>query len=109
MNDKPDIAERIGTAINELDIDFSRLTLVGWLVSVLSLGVGGAVVYFACSTMIKRNGLNLAAGMVFCLTMIAVTTIGFLALRWCFGLAGLAVTKSTLVPSDSNNADRDRI
>ena len=28
MSDKPDIAERIGTAINELDIDFSRFTIV---------------------------------------------------------------------------------
>ena len=109
MSDKPDIAERIGTAINELDIDFSRFTIVGWLVSLLSLGVGGGVAYFACSAMIRRNGLNLAAGMTFCLTMIAVTTIVFLALRWSFGLAGLAVTKSTSVASDDNDGNRDTL
>ena len=109
MSDKPDIAERIGTAINELDIDFSRFTPVGWVVSLLSLGIGGSVAYWACSSMIGRNGLDLAAGMTFCLTIIAVTTIVFLVLRWSFGLAGLAVTKSTSVASDGNNANLDTL
>ena len=109
MSNKPDIAARIGTAINELDIDFSRFTLVGWVVSLLSLGVGGGIAYWACSGIIRRNGLNLAAGMTFCLTIIGVTTIVFLALRWSFELAGLAVTKSTSVTSDSNNANRDTL
>lgn len=109
MRDKPDIAERIGTAINELDIDFSRFTLVGWFVSLMSLGVGGGVAYFACSAMIRRNGLNLAAGMTFCLTIIAVTTVVFLALRWSFGLAGLAVTEGNSAASDSDSASRDTL
>jgi regulator of RNase E activity RraB len=109
MSNKPDIAERIGTAINELDIDFSRFTFVGWFTSLSSLGVGGGVAYFACNAMIRRSGLNLPAGMTFCLTMIAVTTIMFLALRWSFGLAGLAVTKSIPVSKDSNNANRDTL
>ncbi len=94
MNKRPDLAERIGTAINELDIDFSRLTAAGWLVSVLSLGAGGGIAYFLCSLMIKRNGLDLAAGMVFCFTMIAVTTVSFLILRWMAHRIGLSVTKS---------------
>jgi regulator of RNase E activity RraB len=109
MSNKPDIAERIGTAINELDIDFSRFTFVGWFTSLSSLGVGGGVAYLACNAMIRRSGLNLPAGMTFCLTMIAVTTIMFLALRWSFGLAGLAVTKSIPVSKDSNNANRDTL
>ncbi len=46
MSDNPDLAERIGAAINELDIDFSRFTPVGWFVSLLSLGAGGGVAYF---------------------------------------------------------------
>ncbi len=109
MSDKPDIAARIGTAINELDIDFSRFTIVGWIVSLLSLGAGGGVAYFVCSAMVRRNGLNLAAGMTFCLTMIAVTTIVFLALRWSFAFTGLTITKSTALPSDSDNANRDTL
>jgi regulator of RNase E activity RraB len=109
MSDKPDIAERIGTAINELDIDFSRFTFVGWFVSLSALGVGGGVAYLACSAMIRRNGLNLAAGMIFCLTIIAVTTIVFLALRWSFGLAGLGVTQSASVANNSHNANRDTL
>ena len=94
MNKLPDIAERIGTAINELDIDFSRLTAAGWLVSALSLGAGGGIAYSLCSLMINRNGLDLAAGMVFCFTMIAVTTVSFLMLRWMLHRIGLSITKS---------------
>jgi regulator of RNase E activity RraB len=109
MKNRPDMTERIGTAINELDIDFSQFTLAGWLVSLLSLGAGGGVAYFVCSALIKRNGLNLAAGMTFCLAMIAVTTIAFLTLRWFFQVAGLTVTKSNPVASHSSNANRDTL
>ena len=93
MNEKPEIAERIATAINELDIDFSRFTVAGWVVSALSLCAGGGIAYLACNFMIKRNGLNLAAGMVFCFTMIAVTTSSFLVLRWIFDHIGVPITK----------------
>lgn len=109
MSDKPDIVERIGNAINELDIDFGRFTIVGWFVSLSSLAVGGGVAYLACSAMIRRNGLNLAAGMFSCLTIIAVTTVVFLALRWSFGLAGFGITKSASVTNNSNNANRDTL
>ncbi|MCD0460141.1 hypothetical protein [Roseiconus lacunae] len=95
MNDKPDIAERIGAAINELDIDFSRFTLAGWFISLLSLLGGGSAAYAISSFMIRRNGLDVAAGLVFCLTMIAVTTVGFLVLRWAFAIFGVSITKST--------------
>ncbi len=106
MSEKPDLAERIGTAINQLDIDFSRLTVAGWLVSLLSFGVGGAAAYFACTAVMGRKGLNLAAGMTFCVTMIAVTTILFLALRRLLSLAGLRVTKSKPAASDRINENR---
>lgn len=109
MKDKPDIAERIGTAINELDIDFSRLSIAGWIVSLLSLFAGGGIAYFAANAMIRRNGLDLAAGMVFCLTMIAVTTISFLALRWVGGRVGLLVTKPQPLNPMSDNANRDTL
>jgi hypothetical protein len=93
MNRKPDLAERIGTTINELDIDFSRFTLVGWIVSLVSLGVGGGAASWACSVMVRRNGMNLAAGMVFFLTMVAITTCLFLFLRWATESMGGSVAK----------------
>lgn len=54
-------------------------------------------------------GLNLAAGLTFCLTMIAVTTIVFLALRWSFAFAGLTITGSPALPGDGDNANRDTL
>jgi hypothetical protein len=88
-----DLAERIGTTINELDIDFSRFTLTGWIVSILSLGLSGGLAYVVCSAMVKRNGIDPAVGMVFFLIMIAVTTVSFLTLRKLAGALGLSVTK----------------
>ena len=108
MSHKPDIAERIGTAINELDIDFSRLSLAGWLVSLLSLGLGGSLASLACNAMVQRNGLDVAAGMVFFVTMVAVTTSAFLALRWLLGLTGLAVTKP-ISNQSIKDANRDTL
>jgi regulator of RNase E activity RraB len=107
MGNKPDMAERVGSAINELDIDFSRFTLVGWIVTLLSLGSGGGAAYVASRAMIGRKGFDLAAGMTFFLTMVAVTTCVFWVLRWLSGLAGLPVSKSELVAS--NNANRDTL
>ncbi len=94
MDEKPGLAERIAKAINELDIDFSAFTAIGWFVSVLSLAAGGGIAYSICRLMIQRNGVDLAAGMVFCFTMIAVTTGSFLMLRWILQRLGLSVTKS---------------
>ena len=93
MNNKlEDIADRIGMAINELDIDFSNFTLLGWMVSLMSLGIGGGAAYAACYLMVQRNGWDKAAGLVFCITMIAVTTGSFLTLRWMLRHVGMAIT-----------------
>lgn len=94
MSDNSDLPEKIGTAINQLDIDFSQLTIIGWIVNLLSLCASGGVAYLVCSVMIQRNGLNVGVGLTFFVIMIAVTTIVFLFLRWLFGLAGLSVTKT---------------
>jgi regulator of RNase E activity RraB len=109
MSHRPDLAERIGTTINELDIDFSRLTLVGWFVSLVSLAVGGVAAYFASNFMMGRDGWNLAVGMTFCLVMIAVTTFIFLALRWAFRLAGLSVIQSKSNTDIDDNANRSTL
>jgi hypothetical protein len=94
MTDKPDIAERIGRTINELDIDFSQFSFVGWIVSLISLSVGGGAAYCVSNFMVRRNGLDVAAGLVFCFTITGVTTVALLALRWIVRLGGLSVTKT---------------
>lgn len=107
MSSKPDIAERIGTTINELDIDFSRFTLAGWCVSLASLGLGGGAALLASYAIVRRNGLNLAAGMIFFVTMVATTTIIFIAFRWAMERAGFPVTKSRDAGANQNHANRD--
>lgn len=109
MKETPDLAERIGTTINELDIDFSRFTVVGWMVSVLSLGTGGGIASFLCRLMIKRNGLDLAAGMTFCFTMIGVTVLSFIGLRWFARQMGFSVIKSDSLAVASENSNRDTL
>ncbi|WP_372718974.1 hypothetical protein [Novipirellula sp.] len=99
-NKLDDIAERIGRTINELDIDFSNFTLLGWMVSLMSLGIGGGAAYAACYPLVQRNGWDKAAGLVFCFTMIAVTTGSFLMLRWMFQHVGMSITKHELREQD---------
>ncbi len=96
MNRKPDLAERIGRTFNELDIDFSRFTFVGWIASLVALSGGGGLAYWLANGMVRRNGLNLAAGMTFCFTMLVVTTLLFLMLRWIFHRMGLPITRASI-------------
>ncbi|GAA4470803.1 hypothetical protein [Novipirellula rosea] len=99
-NKSDEIADRIGGAINELDIDFSNFTLLGWMVSLMSLGIGGGAAYAACYLMVQRNGWDKAAGLVFCFSMIAVTTCSFLMLRWMLRHVGMSITKQELSEQD---------
>lgn len=80
MNGKPDLSEKAGTAINELDIDFSRFTLVGWLVSLISLGIGGGTAFLVCRPMVQRNGLDKGDGLAFFVVIVTVTVVLFMVL-----------------------------
>lgn len=93
MNHKPDLPEKLGRSLNELDIDFSSFTLVGWLLSLIALLVGGAVAGFAGWLLSRRNGINAAAGLTFCFTLLIVTTIIFLGLRQVATNCGLSITR----------------
>ncbi len=103
MNDKPDLAERIGKAINELDIDFSRFSAVGWFVALLATATGGSVAYVAGDAMIERDGLTTGVGLLFCVTLIAVSTIMFRVLRWVARRCGHSITKPLSPGSQANN------
>lgn len=105
MTKKSDIAERIGRTISELDIDFSRLSFIGWIASVTSLSLGGGVAYFVGNLMVQRNGLGKGAGLVFCFTIIGVTTVSFLAVRWIAQLGGHSVSKSKSHTSPKSEND----
>ena len=93
---KKDLAQRVGETINELDIDFSRFTPLGWLISAISLGVGGAAAWFASQAVPRKpdGGPALAFGV----TMIAVTVVLFIAMRWLGDRAGIASVKPRSFP-----------
>jgi hypothetical protein len=93
MSSKPNLPERLGRSLNELDIDFSSFTLVGWIVGILSLLIGGGVAGLAMWLMVRQRGLDVAAGMVFCVTMLFFTTASFIALRYAVTRAGFAITR----------------
>lgn len=80
MSDERDFANRVGTAVNELDIDFSRFTTVGWLVSLISVGIGGGAAFLVCQPLVQRNGLSKGVGLTFFVTILAVTVMLFMVL-----------------------------
>ena len=89
---KKDLAQRVGETINELDIDFSRLTPMGWLVSCVTLGAGGSSAWYA-SQVVPRQPTG-GPALAFGATMIAVTVLTFLVLRWLGDKVGLSSIKS---------------
>ncbi len=99
-DDKPDVAERIGRTVNELDIDFSSFTVAGWIVSCLSLVTGCAAGWFAWQAMPKRKGPDDGPALVLGLTMIGVTVGAFLILRWLSSKSGWPVVRPPEVRDD---------
>lgn len=77
---EPDLAERSDRAVNELDIDFSRVTATGWLVNLLRLTAGGTAGRIAWQAMPHENGRHNAPSLVVGITLIAVTAATFLFL-----------------------------
>ncbi|QDU77949.1 hypothetical protein Pan97_50280 [Bremerella volcania] len=77
---------RFGRWINQLDIDFSSFTLVGWVVAIGSLVLGGFAGYLVYSLVAaggNQQGVNAgkASGLSFFITMVVVTVFSFQGLR----------------------------
>lgn len=77
---------RFGRWMNQLDIDFSSFTLVGWVVAIGSLVLGGFAAYSVYSLVEawdNQRGVNAgkASGLSFCITMVVVTVFSFQGLR----------------------------
>ena len=92
---KKDFAQRVGETINELDIDFSRFTPLGWLISLLSLGAGGAAGWFASQAVPRKPDAGPA--LAFGVTMIAVTVVSFIAMRWMGDRVGIRSIKPSAI------------
>ena len=94
------LPERIGKAINELDIDFGRFTVVGWCVSVASLALGFAAGLAAYWAVVGKIPDDRGPALAFGLTMIAVTVGAFLALRAALKAFDVQIVKDRAVDGD---------
>lgn len=91
---------RFGRWINQLDIDFSSFTLVGWVVAIGSLVLGGFAGYLAYSLVepwANRQGVDAgkAAGLSFFIAMVVVTVFSFQGLRTVAHWTGNPIVRKT--------------
>lgn len=75
------LPERLGKLVNELDIDFSRFTVAGWLTSFTSLGIGLAAALISYRAVVGKIQQDAGPALVFGLVMIGTTVACFLLLR----------------------------
>ncbi|WP_425613620.1 hypothetical protein NA78x_003455 [Anatilimnocola sp. NA78] len=75
------LPERLGRFVNELDIDFSRFTVAGWLTSVASLVLGLIIALAAYRSVVGKIQQDAGPALVFGLVMIGVTVLSFLVMR----------------------------
>ena len=111
MSDESDIAKRVGTAVNELDIDFSRFTATGWAISLISLGMGGGAAYLACHPLVQRNGLSKGVGLLFFVVIVTVTVVLFRVLPRIAAKLEMPVIRSIEALTDEysdNRSEKDR-
>lgn len=98
MSSREGLPERLGKTVNELDIDFSRFTIVGWLMVIATLGLGVAVGWLLYGMMTPRGPMDRAPALVPPLAGFAVTVGTFLLFRAILQWAGLPVTKPPRTP-----------
>ena len=87
------LSDRIGRAINELDIDFSRFTAAGWLLVVVTLSLGVAVGWTVYGVMPQRGPLDKAPALIPPAAGFFVCVGTFLLFRALLKRAGIPVTK----------------
>lgn len=75
------LPQPIGKVIKELDIDFSRFNFAGWVVSLVSLGLGLLMAVVAHWSVVGRMPHDKGPALVFGLAMLGTTVVIFLALR----------------------------
>lgn len=88
-----ELSERIGRSINELDIDFSRFSVAGWGVSVVSLTLGLGAALAAYRAVRDKIRDDRGPALVFGLVMIGTTVIAFLLMRRALSRFGIPIVR----------------
>ena len=87
------LQDRIGKAINELNIDVSLFTWAGWFVSIASVSVGFLAAVAAYSAVAGRIAVNEGPALAFGVAMIGGTVIVFLTLRAVLSRFGVQIVR----------------
>ncbi|QDU28901.1 hypothetical protein ETAA8_40070 [Anatilimnocola aggregata] len=87
------LPERVGRLINELDIDFSRFTVAGWLTSFTSLLLGLIVALAAYRSVVGKIRHDSGPALVFGLVMIGITVLSFLVMRAILAKLSIAIVR----------------
>ncbi len=95
MTPREGLPERLGKATNELDIDFSRFTVVGWLLVIVTLGLGVTIGWLIYGMMTPRGPMDRAPALVPPLAGFVVSVGTFLLFRFLLNRAGLTILKPT--------------
>ena len=95
------LPERIGRSINELDIDFSRFTLAGWIVSLASLSIGLIAALAAYWAVVEKIRDDKGPALVFGFVMIGTTVVTFLALRAILSVFGVPIIRQRPAEDDT--------
>ena len=94
------LPDRIGKSINELDIDFSRFTAAGWILSLTSLSIGLVAALGAYWGVVEKIRDDRGPALVFGLVMIGTTVVTFLTLRAFLSLLGVSIIRQRPAEDD---------
>lgn len=94
-NEEDGLPERIGRKVNELDIDFSRFTVAGWLV-VLATVVSGIVAgWLAFENVPGRDATDKGPALLIGVGGLVTAIATFFGLRWILGRLGVRIIRET--------------
>ncbi|MEZ6062351.1 MAG: hypothetical protein R3C19_18570 [Planctomycetaceae bacterium] len=93
QNDDDGLAGRIGRKVNELDIDFSRFTVAGWLVVLATVGNGVLAGWLAFANVRGRNAMDNGPALLIGLSGLVAAILTFFGLRWILGRLGVRIVR----------------
>ncbi|MEZ6086774.1 MAG: hypothetical protein R3C05_01825 [Pirellulaceae bacterium] len=94
MSENDGLPKRIGTTINEMDIDFSSFTIAGWIVVLATLTTGPLAGWWIYHAVPMRNAMDRGPALAAGVGGFVVSLVAFLSLRRLFRYFAIAIVKA---------------